>query len=126
MPPAGHPWWKDGFGPRLAVEKTRANWYLGYEDWHQSGSRAFFLNFWYREFMVVDQAALDLIRTQVIGSSYAAMSPFEFFAELYAVYYGPVGTGRAKVDAAVAQWFDDNVGKYDLAAPMPPSPLAAE
>jgi hypothetical protein len=109
-PPANHPWWGKDFGPRLACEKSgRENWYMQFKDWHRVGSKAFALNYWYAQFMVVDCATLDLVAK--MPDNYAAMSHSEFFAETYALYYDNDDPKRKVIPAAVARWLDVNIGK---------------
>jgi hypothetical protein len=111
-PPSGHAWWREGFGPRLAYEGTRSNWYNSSQNWHRVNGKAFFMNFWYRKLMVVDEATLDLISTKM-PSRYAAMSPLEFFAELYALYYDLDDPGRPSVPPDAMEWMDRNIGSSD-------------
>lgn len=114
--PAGHPWLAPDFGPRLAYEQTGGNWFMNNARWYRSHGKAFFYNFWYRSLMVVDEKTLDLINQQM-PSKYAAMSPFEFFAELYALYYDLDDPKWRNVPEDAAAWLDANIGK--------PEPLAA-
>ena len=81
--PAGHPWYRSNFGPRLAFERSGAYWFQNYVTWYRRGQRAFFMNFWYRTFMAVDTKTLELVAK--MPDAYASMSHFEFFAELYSV-----------------------------------------
>lgn len=122
--PAGHPWYAKKFGPRLAFEKTGANWYQNFKTWYRTGGKAYFLNYWYQTFMVVDVTTLDLVAK--MPDAYASMSHFEFFAELYALYYDLDDPQRPAIPADVAKWIDDNIGKPEAAAPMPGSPAAKE
>lgn len=117
-PPASHPWWKQDFGPRLAYEKTGPNWFENYQTWHRSGGRAFFLNYWYGSLMVVDEVTLNLVAS--MPDSYAAMSHFEFFAELYSLYYDYDDPKRSVVPLDVAAWLDSNIGKRDPKNPRRP------
>jgi len=118
-PAAGHPWHHQDFGPRLAFEKTGARWYNNNATWHRHGGKAFFLNYWYRELMVVDTATLDLINTGS-PSKYAAMSPLEFFAEVYALYYDLDDPRRANLAADAVQWLDQAFGTPEPGAPSMP------
>jgi hypothetical protein len=118
-PPLSHPWWGKTFGPRLAVEKSgREDWFTHFKTWHRSGDKAFALNYWYAEFMAVDTDTLDLIAK--MPDSYAAMSHFEFFAEIYALYYDIDDPKRKAIPTFVATWLDENVGKRDPANPRRP------
>jgi hypothetical protein len=115
-PPSSDPWWRDNFGPRLAVVGTHEKWYLTNDLWYQKNGRAFFLNYWYREFMVVNAVLLGFINTKM-PSTYASMSPGEFFAELYALYYRLDAADRPNIEAADRAWFDANVGAPRVDAP---------
>lgn len=121
LPPA-HPWHAAGFGPRLAFEKTGANWYRNYATWHRYGSKAFYLNYWYKTFVCVDESALDLVAK--MPSNYAAMSHYEFFAELYALYFDLNDPLRGSIPQEVADWLANNIGAVQTGAPMPAQPRA--
>ena len=114
--PSGHPWNRDNFAPRKALEQTGANWHSKNPGWYRHNGRAFFLNFYYRNFMVVNEDTLDLINSRM-PSRYAAMSPLEFFAELYSVYYDLDDPMRNFIPEDARKWMDDNIGKDDNGAP---------
>lgn len=116
--PLGHPWNGPDFGPRLAYEQTGAHWFRNFQNWYQAGGRAFFLNYWYRELMAVGTKTLALVAR--MPSNYAAMSPFEFFAELYALYYDLDDPKRGIIPAAVVTWLGQNIGVPDANAPARP------
>ncbi|MNF28744.1 hypothetical protein D3C84_94330 [compost metagenome] len=118
MLPTGHPWYTPGFGPRLAFEQTPSDWYEAYSTWYRANGKAFFLNYWYGTFMVVDELTLDLVAE--MPQSYASMSPFEFFAELYALYFDLDDTKRSNLPTSVITWFDENIGTPEIDAPMKP------
>ena len=63
------------------------------------------------EFKVVDTAALNQVAK--MPDNYAAMSHFEFFAEMYALYYDYDDPKRKVIPTTVTKWFDDNIGKCD-------------
>jgi hypothetical protein len=113
---AGHPWNQPGFGPRLAYERTGADWYRNNRNWFRVGDQAFFLNFWYQKLMTVSVPTLTLINTGM-PSSYAAMSPFEFFAELYALYYDLDDRRRPNIPASAMTWLDENIGSVAAGSP---------
>jgi hypothetical protein len=117
--PAGHPWYGPTFGPRLAFEKTQANWFQHFRTWHRANNHAFFLNYWYQTFLVVDAATLDLVAH--MPDAYASMSHYEFFAELYALYYDLDDPMRPAIPIDVAQWLDANIGAPEPGAPAMPS-----
>ncbi len=103
----GHPWYDADFGPRLAFERTGANWYSNHNVWYRAGGKAFFLNYWYRTFVAVSEETLDLVSR--MPDPYAAMSHYEFFAELYALHYD-VEDDRSAIPDDVAQWLDAIIG----------------
>jgi hypothetical protein len=121
--PAGHAWWRADFGPRLAYERTGSNWYQNHPRWYRHDGRAFFLNYWYKTLCVVDETTLALVAR--MPSSYAAMSPFEFFAELYALYHDLDDPLRGALPAEVIQWFENVVG-MPRALPGAPAPVEKE
>ena len=116
-PLAGHPWYGAQFGPRLAFEKTGPSWFQNYQKWYRTTGRAFFLNYWYQTLMAVDLTTLDLIA--MMPDDYAAMSHFEFFAELYALHYDLDDPKRQAIPSDVSKWLDDNIGAPEQGAPMP-------
>ena len=63
------------------------------------------------ELMVVDTAALNLVAK--MPDNHAAMSHYEFFAEMYALYYDYDDPKRKAIPATVAKWLDENIGKRD-------------
>ncbi|HWH79524.1 MAG TPA: CpXC domain-containing protein [Candidatus Binatus sp.] len=119
-PPSNHPWWGKNFGPRLACENSgKEDWFTHFKDWYRVGTKAFALNYWYAQFMVVDTATLDLV--DKMPDNYAAMSHFEFFAETYALYYDYDDPKRKVIPAAVAKWLDANIGKREAENPRRPA-----
>lgn len=121
--PAGHRWWSADFGPRLAYERSGSHWYQNHSSWYRRGGRAFFLNFYYRTLCVVNEDALAMVAR--MPSSYAAMSTFEFFAELYALYYDLDDPMRDVIPPEVNGWLDEHVGS-DLDRPARPLIRAKE
>lgn len=65
--------------------------------------------------MVVDTATLSLVAK--MPSSYAAMSPFEFLAELYALPDDLDDPLHKHVPADVAAWLDGKIGNPEPKAP---------
>jgi hypothetical protein len=122
--PDGHPWWQSGFAPRLAFEQTGGSWYDNNANWFRRQGKAFCLNYWYRTFMVVDVAALDLVNDGM-PSTYAAMSHFEFFAEIYALFYDLDDPQRSNIPADVIAWLTTNIGAPMGGAPAAPALAAA-
>jgi hypothetical protein len=119
--PSGHPWWDGDFGPRLAYERSGENWFENFRTWYRAGGNAFFVNFWYANFMVVSVSTLDDFVTRM-PDKYAAMSHWEFFAEMYALYYDQDDPQRRIIsdDDAVSRWLDQHVGRYDPKNPRHP------
>lgn len=114
--PRNHPWWHAGFGPRLAFEQTGTDWYERNDQWYIYRGKAFFLNYYYQQFMVVNASTLELIN-KGMPDKYAAMSPFEFFAELYALHYDMDDPMRKNIPKDVKDWLNTNVGKASAKQP---------
>ena len=106
---ADDPWNGADFGPRLAVEKSGSNWYEQFRTWHQYNGKAFFVNYWYCSFVIVDLTTLDFVAN--MPRSYAAMSHYEFFADLYALYYDLDDPMRPAIASDVTQWLEVNIGQ---------------
>lgn len=125
--PAGSPWRDKSFGPRLAFEQSGENWYDKHGQWYRSGNRAFAFNFWYGTLLCVSTTTLDFI-DEKMPDAYAAMSPGEFFAELYAVVYDHDDPRRKKLPAAVMKFFDEQLAHLapGKAPPMPKSMVGAK
>jgi hypothetical protein len=70
--------------------------------------------------MVVKAAVLDDLVAKM-PSSYAAMPQFEFFAELYSLYYDKDDPQRKVIPADVAKWLDENIGTRDPNSPRRPA-----
>jgi hypothetical protein len=117
--PEGHPWWGARFGPRLAFEKSGANWYRQHRSWHRHGGKAFFINFWYQTLVEVSAATLDLVAR--MPDDYAAMSHYEFFAELYALFYDLDDPKRKIIPQHVQDWLAANIGAAQAGMPMRPA-----
>ena len=107
--PEGHSWWRPDFAPRLAYENTGRNWYGNYPNWHRYNGRAFVLNYYYKGFYSVSVDTLDIIRN--MPDPYAAMSHYEFFAELYALYYDIDDPKKNAIPQDIADWFENNIGR---------------
>ena len=112
--------WKDaGFGPRLAFENSGSNWYENTAQWYRANGRAFAVNFWYASLLCVSEATLDFI-TGRMPDAYAAMSPAEFFAELYALYHDIGDPQRKNIPADVASWLKTKLGGASNQQPARP------
>jgi hypothetical protein len=119
--PPGSPWRDDPrFGPRLAFERSGTNWHAHSANWYRAGDKAFAVNFWYAALMCVDIATLDFVERHM-PDDYAAMSPAEFFAELYALYYDPDDPRRARIPADVMAWMDRRLGRAEATQPARPA-----
>ena len=103
-----HPWRKPGFGPRKAFQQTGARWYENHKGWYRFEGKAFFVNFYYRQFMVVNESALDLVDR--MPNNYAAMSSYEFFAELYALFYDLSDPRRNCIPDENVAWLRRSIG----------------
>ncbi|MFY9511137.1 MAG: CpXC domain-containing protein [Rubrivivax sp.] len=121
--------WRDNknFGPRLAFERSGENWYEHHAGWYRAGQRAFAVNFWYGTLMCVKVSTLDFI-SERMPDNYAAMSPGEFFAELYAVVYDSDDPRRKKLPAELRKFFDTTLAQLapGKAPPMPKSLVGAK
>lgn len=113
-----HPWWRSDFGPRLAFMQTGSDWYETNDKWHTYKGKAFFVNFYYQQFMVVNTDTLEFINKKM-PDKYAAMSPFEFFAELYALHFDTNNPKRKNIPKEVRDWINTNVGKAKPASKQP-------
>jgi hypothetical protein len=80
---------KNGFVPALLLARAQGAWYQNPDLWAAHEGRRFALNYYYGGLMVVLESTLEHIgyRAAHAGKrplpAYAAMSPMEFFAELY-------------------------------------------
>lgn len=106
--PAASPWRAAGFGPRLAFERSGDTWYEHNDQWYRANGKAFAINFWYGTLMCVNEATLDFVDAKM-PDRYAAMSPAEFFAEVYALYYDPDDPKRAHLGADVIAWMKAHI-----------------
>jgi len=69
------------------VGDSKKRWYDFHGRWYCYQRRSFFVNYWYAELMVVNERAINLVKSDVL-ESYALMAPPEFFAELYTTGHG--------------------------------------
>jgi len=120
-PPAGHLWWTSGFGPREAYQRSDAYWYRSAASWYRRDGRAFFVNFWYGSLCVVSEDTLALVAN--MPSDYAAMSPLEFFAELYALYFDLDDPQRSAIPPDVIGWLDQHVAASIPSIAVPSAPV---
>ncbi|MBK8039295.1 MAG: CpXC domain-containing protein [Verrucomicrobiaceae bacterium] len=105
----GNPVWTKSFGPRKAFVASVEDWWENCARWHRYGGRRFYVNSYYRQLMIVSDETIDLVRN--MPSLYAAMSPLEFFAELYAFYFDPDAKGKVIIPKNVRDWLDANIGR---------------
>lgn len=115
--PKNHPCYDEDYAPRRACDFSKADWHESFKTWFRQNNKAFVLNFYYKKFMVVNETTLELIKK--MPSNYAAMSPMEFFAELYALYYDPNKKYLGKkIDLPdyIEKWFRQNIGIADRRA----------
>ena len=97
------------FRPKTPTYNPK-RWYSLYRSWEVYGGKAFSLNYWYRDLMVVDDKQLKTLMA-FLPSSYATMSPAEFFAEVYAYFYDPKYPTGSPVPKDIKSWFEKNLGK---------------
>lgn len=109
----GNPVWTKSFGPRKAFIASVADWWDSCARWHRHGGSRFFVNSYYRELMIVSDDTIALIRR--MPSLYAAMSPLEFFAELYAFYFDPSAKDKSIIPKDARDWLDSNIGRVSSA-----------
>jgi hypothetical protein len=120
------PWLRADCAARLAYENSMSQWWNTFHSYHRAPGApvACFMNYYYRTLCVVGVETLDLVAR--MPRAYAAMSPAEFFAELYALYYDSDDPGRGEIPDDVAKWLDLNVGAAASSpAPAPSSPSAS-
>lgn len=120
--PASHPWMRPDFKPRLALQRTGANWYANNQAWLQHDGRRFAANYWYGCLMAVNDTTLTLINERM-PDVYAAMSPLEFFAELYALHHDRDDPLTRKLPKAIGQWIAANLSGDGAPAPVPIAPI---
>lgn len=115
--PEGHPWLRPDCLARFAYANTPAYWWDHTEHFQRSPDqkRAYFLNYWYGTLCAVDVATLEQVRR--MPRSYAAMSPAEFFAELYALYFDSDDPTAAELPEDVRDFFRDHVAAGGGEAP---------
>lgn len=118
--PASSPWRGAGFGPRLAFERSGARWWEQQAQWYRAQGKAFAINFWYGSLMCVNETTLDLVARRM-PDAYAAMSPAEFFAEVYALHYDADDPQRPGLPADVRRWLDQQLGAAELSQPARPA-----
>jgi hypothetical protein len=106
--PPTSPWRGANFGPRLAFEMSGDCWYDKNDQWYRASGKAFAFNFWYGRLMCVAEGTLAFIDAHM-PDRYAAMSPDEFFAELYALYYHPTDARRQQMPADVVKWMAEHI-----------------
>ena len=123
--PLGSPWRAADFGPRLAYERTGESWYANNQNWYRANGKAFAINFWYGWLMCVNESTLDFVNTSM-PDNYAAMSPAEFFAEMYALYYDLGDPQRKKIPADVLSWMKAKLGKAVASQPARPASASSK
>jgi len=109
LAPAGHPWNEPDYKPRMALARTGADWYMNNHAWLLHNGSRFAANYWYATLMVVSDDTLAFVNTKM-PDNYAAMSPLEFFAEFYALYFDLDDPQRKNIPGDVAAWMKKNIG----------------
>ena len=69
--------------------------------------------------MCVNETTLDFINDKM-PDFYAAMSPAEFFAELYALHFDIGDKQRKHIPADVKKWLDGQLGEAERTQPSRP------
>jgi|GEM_PF-4089162 len=95
-------------GAAKAWRLTGSDWYSRCDQWFVANGKRFFINFWYGTFMCTDDSTIRLILR--MPDLYASMSPEEFFAELYALWYDENDPKRKIVPQGARRWFAQNIG----------------
>ncbi len=122
--PNSSPWRLPACGARLAFEQSGEDWYANHTNWLRANGHAFAMNFWYGTLMCVKAQTLEFIN-QHMPDPYAAMSPAEFFAEMYALYYDLDDPQRSHIPADVKAWMDAKLGPAgSVAKPARPRSLS--
>jgi hypothetical protein len=111
--PEAHSWNKKDFAPRLCAEQTGENWHAVNDKWYRYKGKAFFYNFYYRKLMIVNESTLHFINNGM-KEKYAATSPHEFFAELYALFYDLDDPNKKHIPAEVSAWMEEHIGKMKM------------
>lgn len=120
--PKDHPWRGEHFGPRLAYEQTGSDWYKNYKSWYRTKGKAFFLNYYYKTLLVVDEKALEL--ADKMPDPYVCMAHYEWFAEIYALYYDLNHPKRKALPKDVTAWIDKHIGRPEPSSRRPARPKA--
>lgn len=109
-PVSSHPWNHKNCTLRIVYDNNQQDkeWFRNYKNWFCHNGKAFFINYYYKTLCVINCETQSIIPN--MPSEYSAMSPFEFFAELYAVYYNPKHPLRKKIPRDVKEWLDKNIG----------------
>jgi CpXC protein len=123
--PVGSPWRAQDFGPRLAFERSGDSWYANNANWYRVNGKAFAFNFWYAQLMCVNEATLDFVNHHM-PDNYAAMSPAEFFAEIYALYYDIGDPQRKHLPADVMAWIKAKLGGASVSQPAKPKSASSK
>jgi hypothetical protein len=110
--PSDHPWHASNFGPRLALEQTGDPLWENYRKWYSTNGLAFYRDYDYGKVTSVNVKTFDLV--EHMPSSYAMRSAFEFFAELYALFYDLDDSLWGNIPQSLRDWLWDNIG-----SPMP-------
>jgi hypothetical protein len=117
--PTGHLWNDREFLPRQVFQRTKRNWWERCDEYVEHDGKCFFVNYYYAALMKLDEATRDLI-VKSMPDPYAAMSHFEFFAELFAWFYDGKAPKRKAIPPTAAAWMINRIGALDLSAPFGP------
>ncbi len=105
-----HPWYTAYCRPRLVFTASDSPsgkyWFQNSLKWKKYNGYAFAFNFYYKQLMAVNVSTIRLI--DKMKKPYASMSPEEFFAELYELYYD-WDDDRSAIPRDVKDWMDANL-----------------
>jgi hypothetical protein len=90
-----------GFRSAAGVRAVQEQLVASCDSYYQHGSNCFFVNYYYARLMQVKRSTVDLI-VAAMPDRYAAMSQYEFFAELFAWYYDAQTSKRDKIPQAAS------------------------
>jgi hypothetical protein len=112
--PPDHPWNQGNFSPRRACIKTKEYWYNSTDLMFrfQENKKIAFLNFWYREFSIVNTETIKIINKFL--RPYSAMSPFEFFADLYDFYFSNQISEVEDFPSDIIEWFETYISRSQI------------
>jgi hypothetical protein len=116
----GHPFNDPDYGPRRAYDRSTGKWWLNAKNWHTSEYQgeewAFAINYSYKHLMAIKVATIEKHLESLHyypddkDGAYGFYSPWEFFAEIYRVYYDPCFDSKLH-DKVTLDWLHANLGE---------------